>query len=184
MNLEEGAWVKAESKSPPVTGCDLLWLPAELQAQPTTHESDKPSGMEFELKVPQSETMGVEGTPTLKKIVTSLPEGFTIDPSAGSGLQACSEVQIGWLGGQPSELRRRCAGVSGSFQDRPMELETPLVAHKFDDEMFLPYQNENPFGATLAAYVVVNDPITGVVIKVAGEVRSQQAGRPADGGVR
>lgn len=96
MNLKEGAWVKAESKSPPVTGCDLLWLPAEPQAQPTTHESDKPSGMEFELKVPQSETMGVEGTPTLKKIVTSLPEGFTIDPSAGNGLQACSEAQIGW----------------------------------------------------------------------------------------
>jgi hypothetical protein len=169
VSLEEAAWARSESKSPPVTGCNALQFPAQIKAQPTTHESDKPSGMDFEISLPQSETMGVVATPALKKVVVTLPEGFTIDPSAGDGLAACSEAQIGWLGGTHlnfSAAPPRCPEASkiGS-----LELETPLVPHKFEGEMFIAEQNENPFGATLAAYVVVHDPVTGVLIKIAGE---------------
>ncbi len=168
-NFSDGKWVSATSESPPVTGCDLLQFPAELQAQPTTHEADKPSGLEFELKVPQSETMGVEGTPALKKIVTKLPEGLTVDPSAGDGLQACSEAQIGWLGGSHLNFSPDPPQCPEASKIGSLELETPLVPEKFEGEMFLASQNENPFGATLAAYVVVHDPITGVLIKIPGE---------------
>lgn len=168
-DFSDGKWVSATSESPPVTGCDLLEFPAELQAQPTTHEADKPSGLEFELKVPQSETMGVEGTPTLKKIVTTLPEGLTVDPAAGDGLAACSEAQIGWLGGSHLNFSPDPPQCPEASKIGSLELETPLVPHKFEGEMFLASQNENPFGATLAAYVVVDDPITGVLIKIPGE---------------
>jgi hypothetical protein len=39
-------------------------------------------------------------------------------------------------------------------------------------EVFLAAQNENPFDSTFATYIVVNDPITGVVLKLAGELKS------------
>jgi hypothetical protein len=168
-NFSDGKWVSATSESPPVTGCDLLRFPAELRAQPTTHEADKPSGLEFELKVPQSESIGVVGTPTLKKIVTTLPEGMTVDPSSGDGLAACSEAQIGWLGGSHLNFSPDAPQCPEASKIGSLELETPLVPHKFEGEMFLARQNENPFGATLAAYVVVHDPATGVLIKIPGE---------------
>jgi uncharacterized repeat protein (TIGR01451 family) len=168
-NFSDGKWVSSTSRSPRVSGCDSLRFPAELRAQPTTHEADKPSGLEVKLKVPQRETMGATATPTLKKILTTLPEGLTVDPSAGDGLAACSEAQIGWLGGSHLNFSPDPPQCPQASKIGSLELETPLVPHKFEGEMFLAKQNENPFGATLAAYVVVNDPITGVLIKIAGE---------------
>jgi hypothetical protein len=170
VDLGESAWVKATSVSPPMTGCDALQFPAELLAQPTTHEADTPSGLEFGLKVPQSETVGVPATPTVKKIVVKFPEGFTVDPSAGDGLAACSEAQIGWLGGSHLNFSPAQPECPEASKIGSLELETPLIPHKLEGEMFLASQNENPFGATLAAYVVVNDPVTGVLVKIAGEV--------------
>jgi hypothetical protein len=168
-NLNEAAWAKMESKSPAVTGCNLLSFPAELSAQPTTRESDKPSGLEFELKLPQSESVGVPATPTLKKAVVTLPEGFTVNPAAGDGLQACSEAQIGWLGGTHLNFSPAAPQCPDASKIGSLELETPLIPHKLEGEMFLAAQDENPFNTTLAAYVVVDDPITGVLVKIAGE---------------
>ncbi|HKI40812.1 MAG TPA: hypothetical protein VKA66_10560, partial [Mycobacterium sp.] len=155
-----------------VTGCHTLQFSAEINAQPTTHESDKPSGMEFEIKQPQTETVGVSATPTLKKAVVTLPEGFTADPSAASGLAACSETQIGWEEGATGPLKFNAAPPACPEASKigSLELETPLIGRKLEGEMFLASQNENPFHTTLAAYVVVDDPITGVLIKIAGEL--------------
>ncbi len=180
VDLEEPRWSSMQYKSPPVIGCNALEFPAEIQAQPTTHESDAPSGMDFEIKLPQSETVGVPGTSVLKKVVTVLPEGFTVDPSAGDGLGACSEAQIGWLGPDGPHGEVLPGGGQLNFDGAPpecpesskigsLELETPLVTQKIYGELFIARQNENPFGSTLAAYVVVHDPITGVLIKITGE---------------
>lgn len=169
VDLGEAAWAKAESRSPAVTGCNSLRFPAEVKAQPTSHEADKPSGMDFEVKVPQSETVGVPATPTLKKVVVTLPAGLTVDPSAGDGLGACSEEQIGWLGGSHLNFDAAPPACPEASKIGSLELETPLIGRKLEGEMFLASQNANPFGATLAAYVVVHDPITGVLVKIAGE---------------
>lgn len=169
VNLEESTWAKGRSTSPPVTGCNALQFPAEIKAQPTTHEADKPSGMDFEIKLPQSEETGVAATPTLKRAVVRLPEGFTVDPSAGDGLAACSTAQIGWLGGGPLNFNPAAPQCPEASKIGSLELESPLVPHKLEGEMYLAAQNENPFNSTLAAYVVVDDPITGVLIKIAGK---------------
>ncbi|HXB65340.1 MAG TPA: hypothetical protein VNV42_10745 [Solirubrobacteraceae bacterium] len=169
VNLEEPEWVKTQSKLPPVLGCNALQFPAEVKAQTTTHESDKPSGLNFEIKLSQSEQFGALGTPTLKKVRVTLPEGFTIDPSAGDGLEACSEAQVGWLGGTHLNFSPATPECPEASKIGSLELETPLIPRTLEGEMFLARQNENPFGSTLAAYVVVHDPITGVLIKIAGE---------------
>jgi hypothetical protein len=169
VDLSEPEWARAESKAPAVTGCNALQFPAEIKAQPTTHEADKPSGMNFEIRLPQSETMGVPATPTLKKVFVTLPEGFTVDPSAGDGLGACSEAQIGWLGATHVDFSPAAPECPEASKIGSLELETPLVPGRFEGDMYLARQDENPFGATLAAYVVVDDPVTGVLIKIAGE---------------
>jgi hypothetical protein len=180
VNLEEPQWAKAESKSPPVTGCNVLGFPAEVEDQPTVHESDKPTGINFVIKLPQSETVGVPATPTLKKIVARLPEGLTVDPAAGDGLAACSEAQIGWIGPSHLDFTEAPPACPEASKIGTLELETPLLpaGEKVTGEMFLASQNENPFHATLGAYVVVHDPRLGILIKIAGEFEtSPHSGR-------
>jgi uncharacterized repeat protein (TIGR01451 family) len=169
VDLKEPAWVAKESRSPSVTGCNALQFPAEVKSQPTTHESDKPSGMDFEIKLPQSETVGVPATSALRQVKVTLPEGFTVDPSAGDGLQACSEAQIGWQGGTHRNFSPAPPACPEASKIGTLELESPLIPRKLEGVMYLAAQNENPFGTTLAAYVVVDDPITGVLIKIVGE---------------
>jgi uncharacterized repeat protein (TIGR01451 family) len=192
-------WVKDTSQSPAVTDCEELQFAPELKAQPTTNVADSPSGLEFELKLAQTEDRGVHATPALKTAVVTLPQGMTVDPSAGNGLGACSANpaaqpgspgnQIGWLGPKgPDGEELPNHGLTNFSPDKPdgaggcpenskvgsLELETPLIGGVLHGELFLAAQNANPFGSTLAGYVVVNDPVTGVLLKIAGVFRANE----------
>jgi hypothetical protein len=166
-------WVKAVSESPPVSGCDELSFTPELKAQPTTFQADTPTGLEFELKIPQPETPESHATPSLKNATVTFPAGMTVDPSSGTGLGGCSVAQIGWLGGSPFNFSPDPPACPESSKIGSLELETPLIPRLLHGELYLAAPNENPFGSVFATYVVVNDPVTGVVLKIAGELRSE-----------
>ena len=151
--------------------------------QPTTNEADSPTGLEFEVKLAQPEAFGTSATSPLKNLSVTFPEGMTVDPSSADGLGTCTEAQMGWLGRdneRGEELPNH--GLTNFNPERPecpesskigvLELETPLIPGKIYGEVFLAAQNANPFNATFAIYVVVNDPITGVVIKIPGELKA------------
>jgi hypothetical protein len=171
-DLEESAWKKAESVSPPVTGCDALQFTPELGVQPTTHEADKPSGLEFETKLAQSEIFGTNATPALKDLTVDFPAGMTVDPSSADGLGVCTNAQIGYEGSTLFDFSQAPPECPESSKIGSLELETPLLPGKLNGEVFLASQNENPFHSTFAIYVVVDDPVTGVVFKVAGELKA------------
>ena len=164
------AWASATSESPPVTGCNSLQFTPELSAQPTTSVADSPSGLDFEMRLPQTEDAGVAATPALKRAEVTLPEGMTVDPSAGDGLEACSEAQIGWEPEAEGPLKFNAAPQTCPEPSKigTLELVTPLIPGTLHGVLYIARQNENPFGSVLAAYVVVDDPITGVLIKLAG----------------
>jgi uncharacterized repeat protein (TIGR01451 family) len=171
-DLEGPGWVQASSTSPAITGCDVMQFSPELFTQPTTSQADSPSGLEFEMKLPQTENASVPATPSLKTATVTLPEGMTVDPSAGSGLEGCSEAQIGWLGGTPRNFDAALPECPEASKIGTLDLETPLVPGVLAGELFLTRQSENPFGSVFGAYVVVHDPKLGVLIKIAGEFKA------------
>jgi uncharacterized repeat protein (TIGR01451 family) len=166
-NLSDPAWAAGSTQTPPVTGCDLLHFEGSIGAQPETAQADTPSGLNVELKIPQNENPSALATPPLKKAVVTLPAGLAIDPSAAGGLQACTLAQIG-LG---SNMQPACPEASkiGS-----VEVETPALAGVLHGSMYLASQGENPFGTLLAGYAVVDDPTTGVLIKLPGRIDPDQ----------
>ncbi len=170
-DLEEPAWKKMTSVSPPVTGCDTLAFTPAIGSQPTTHQADSPSGLEFEQRLPQTENVGVPATPALKDTTIVFPAGMTVDPSSADGLGVCSDAQIGWTGPTLFDFTEGPPECPESSKIGTLELETPLIPGKLYGDVFLAAQNENPFGSTFATYIVVNDPTTGVVLKLAGEVK-------------
>jgi len=161
-------WVSATSVSPPVTGCDLLRFTGSLTAQPETSSADSPSGLGVELRVPQSEDPGSLATPPLKKAVVTLPAGLAVNPSAAGGLATCSLAQIGMSpSGEPNASQPACPEASkvGS-----VEVSTPALAGVLQGSVFLAAQNENPFHTLLAGYIVIDDPTTGVLVKIPGRI--------------
>jgi hypothetical protein len=177
-NLSEPDWVTATSESPPVTGCNQLIFEPTIAATPSTNRADSPTGLEVDLKVPQTEGTETLGTPPLKKAVVTLPEGVSVNPSSANGLGACSLAQIGMsASGQPDAARPTCPDSS---KIGTVELFTPAVKGTLEDgalegEIYVAKQGENPFHSLLAIYIVVNDPKTGVLVKLAGEVNPNPA---------
>ncbi len=175
VDLQEPQWAKTTSESPPAIGCNQLSFTPQIGAQPTTHEADKPTGLEFEQRLPQSEVSGGDATPALKNTTITFPEGMTVDPSSADGLGACTNAQIGWEGPTLFDFTQAPPECPESSKIGTLELETPLIPGVLHGEVFLAAQNENPFHSTFATYIVVNDPVTGVVLKLAGELKSDPA---------
>jgi hypothetical protein len=166
-------WASASSQSPPVTGCEKLrFAPSSFGFQPETTTADTPTGATFDLKVPQTVAPGALATPPLKDATVTLPEGLTVDPSAASGLQACSEAQIGWNGGSLTNFTDDAPSCPEASRIGSVEVTSPLVSSTLVGSVFLARQYENPYGSLLAGYIVIDDPVTGTIVKVPGELRT------------
>ena len=92
--LRDPNWLTTSAAAPVVSGCSLLAFEPTIGFIPGTTQADEPSGFTFKLNVPQDESIGTLATPELKNTTVTLPEGVSISPSAGNGLEACSDAQI------------------------------------------------------------------------------------------
>lgn len=172
-----------DSQTPPnpvgITGCDDARLNFEpnLTARPTTTRADSETGLEVDLELPQKDDTVVDAedlytgsgadsaiaVPALHTAVVRLPAGISINPASANGLAACSEEQIELGGPEPA----RCPPES---KLGTAEIVSPLFEHTLPGEIFLAQPKRNKFGELLALYVVIDDPVTGTVIKLPGRL--------------
>jgi hypothetical protein len=166
-----GVFKEAETRLPGMTGCDKLDFSPRIVAQPEPAQADSPSGLSVEIVVPQTYD-NAEGLAeaNLKDTIVTLPAGVSVNPSAGDGLAACSEEQFGLH--TVGEIA--CPDASKLGQ---VEVRTPLLTHPLLGGVYLaqqgnlPGNGSNPFGSLLALYMAFHDPYSGVLVKVAGEVK-------------
>ncbi len=154
-----------------VSGCDQLAFAPTLTARPTTNVADSPSGLDVDLQVPQDNNVNTKATSTLKKTVVTLPEGLTLNPSAANGLAACSSSQVGIdpNTGTPNGDQPTCPDAS---KLGTVEVTTPLLDNPLPGSVYLAKPHDNPFDSMLALYIVIDDPQSGVIIKLAGKVQA------------
>ena len=162
----------ATDSHPAPGGCEALGFSPSLEARPSTEVADSPSGFHVDLRLPQDEDPTHLGTADLRKAVVTLPDGLVLNPSAANGLGSCSEAQIGYLGK---------AGAEERFSDEPahcppdaqvgeVTVHTPLLDHPLEGSVYIATPHANPFGGLAAIYLAVEDPQTGIVVKLAGDV--------------
>ena len=169
--VEESAVIPGDGGAPQgLSGCDRPRFLPTIASQPETTAADSPTGLHFALNVPQTKLPqqgDPEGTATatahLKDATVTLPQGLAVNPSTGDGLGSCSLAQIGL--GQPGAPTCPANSKVGT-----VKVESPAVDHPLNGAVYIARQGENPFGSLIALYIVISDPQTGVVVKIAGRV--------------
>jgi hypothetical protein len=130
--------------------------------QPDSSRADSPTGFDFSLTLPQHESPEEIATSHLKKAVVTLPQGVAINPSGADGLSSCSPAQIGLETDAP-------ASCPASSQVGTVEIDSPLVGHTIHGKTYLASQSSFQ-NSLFATYIAVDDPQTGVVVKLGGTV--------------
>jgi hypothetical protein len=200
----EASFLTAGASGEPAgfSACGKLPFEPGIQARPTTAAADAPSGLSFDLHVPQPEgvtaieeeaggethTVGAEPAlhaADLKDATITFPAGLAVNPSEANGLQACSEQEIGFLGYKELDPAGEAGVQTPQFTPEPaecpnaskignVEVDTPLLDHPLLGGVYLASQSENPFGSLLALYIGVYDPESGVVVKLSGRVQANE----------
>jgi hypothetical protein len=180
----------AEGNPAGFIGCNKLPFGPSISAKPTTNVADAPSGLDFDLHFPQTGLEDPEAEVSeadLKRAVVTLPKGVAVNPAAAGGLGACSEAQIGYLGKEAGLNTDRYTPGAAACPDAAkigtVEVDTPLLRdrneagqaeseHPLLGAVYVAKPVENPFGSLLAIYIAIDDPATGIVVKLAGEVHA------------
>jgi hypothetical protein len=171
-------------------GCgDLLFAP-EIKVTPDSEAASTPSGLNVDVHIPQEGALNGSGLASadVKNITVTNPEGVALNPSAGDGQEACP-----LLTGHGQEQAEEDGSISGIDLETPepancpnaskiatATVKTPLLPNPLKGFVYLAQPEsfaaftqgipQNPFGTLVAMYLVVKDPVSGVLIKLAGQV--------------
>ena len=147
-------------------GCNRMPFSTSISVAPDSSQGSTPSGLTVGIHVPQEEALNAEGLApsSVKDTTVTLPAGVALNPSGADGLLACSTAQIGLS--SPAEQECPSSSKVGT-----VEIHTPLLPNPLVGAAYLATQDENPFGSLVALYLEVYDPVSGVRVKLAGEVK-------------
>lgn len=145
--------------------CNQLPFDPTIELDPDVHAAASPSGLTVRLSVPQeaSEAAGGVAEADLEDAVVTLPPGVAVNPSSANALVACTPQQIELNGPEPA----RCPDAA---KIGTVEVDTPLLDHPLSGGVYAAKPRDNPFDSLLAIYIAVDDPLSGVVVKLAGRV--------------
>ncbi len=158
-----GMFAKASSATPALTGCNKLAFNPSISVAPDVSEAGEPSGYTLDLNIPQSENPSGLASAELEDAAMTLPGGAGISLPAADGLQACSQAQAGL--GSPAPVTCPDASKVGT-----VKIRTPLLANPAAGAVYLAAPGENPFSSLFAVYISAVDPISGVLLKLAGKL--------------
>jgi hypothetical protein len=167
---ERGVFVRVPTADPlqALDGCNRLPFSPGMFAEATTDRASAPSGLDFNLDFKDEGLTSTEGLAQsqLKDTSVVLPEGLTINPSAGVGLGGCTPADYA----RESVNSQPGAGCPNNSKLGTVEIETPLLAQKIHGAIYIAQPHDNPFNSLVALYVVAKNPETGILIKLAGKV--------------
>jgi hypothetical protein len=165
-----------------MTGCNRLPFDPSIQVATDGQNGSTPTGLTVGVHVAQTPALNPTGLTSadVKDTTVALPAGVQLSPSAADGLSACSLAQIGFTGVNPETGTDEFTSAAPSCPDASkvasVRIKTPLLPNPLEGAVYLAApQNfagplENPFSSLVAMYIVAQDPVSGVLVKLPGRV--------------
>jgi hypothetical protein len=155
-----------------MTGCGAIGFAPRISSAPSTSQAETGSGLDFTVDIHDEGLSSPTGIALsdIKDARITLPQGMTINPSVGEGLDVCT----------PADLKRETLdslpgeGCPNASKLGTVHAETPLVDEALEGSVFLAQQDdpgtsepgaENPFDSLIALYMVVKNTNMGVLVK-------------------
>jgi hypothetical protein len=151
-------------------GCNRLAFEPSINVTPDGQQAGTPTGLTVGVHVAQQASLNPNGLAdsTVKDTTVTLPAGLALNAAAADGLESCSEAQAALS----ADVAASCPDAS---KVGTVEINSPLLPNALTGGAYLAAQNQNPFGSLVALYIVAQDPVSGTLIKLAGEVTLDQA---------
>jgi hypothetical protein len=160
--------VSAGDGSPALQGCDELLFKPNVAGQLTNRKASSGSGFVFELQDKAEGLTAPSGrmSSQIRRLVLSLPEGVTINPSLGAGLEVCTPGQYA----AETAFSTQGAGCPNGSKIGDFTVKTQLFEGSLEGAVYLAQPHQNPFGSLLALYLVARLPASGILVEVAGKL--------------
>ena len=161
-----------------ISGCELLGFDPSISLAPDQHSASTPTGLSVGVHVPQESTLSATGLAEadVRNTTVRLPSGLRLSPGAATGLLACSASQVGFEGPEEAAQTQNDAfspapaACSEEAKVGTVSIRTPLLANELTGAVYLAAQATNPFEPPLVLYLIAEDPVSGVRVKLAGKV--------------
>jgi hypothetical protein len=157
----------------PMSGCDAVPFSPSISSQPTTRLASNPTGLDFELKLPNQGLLSPGNTTETepKKTVVTLPEGVSINPSLAEGAGVCSQARY-----EAEKIDTAAgAGCPEASKIGSVIVHSPLLDEPLEGSVYLAAPYENEFGTLAALYLVARAPERGIFVRQAGRVDFDQS---------
>jgi hypothetical protein len=170
-------------------GCGSLPFAPSIEVQTDSQSAATPSGMTVKIKVPQETTLsseeGARAESAIRDTTLALPVGIQASGGAANGLATCTGEQFGFNGFE-SGLAESSQTQNNHFNTAAVQcpdaakigtvsVVTPLLEHELKGDVYLAKEGTNPFlpagDERLVLYIFAEDPISGVQVKLAGEIK-------------
>jgi hypothetical protein len=146
-------------------GCNRLNFEPSIRVAPDGQQGSTPTGLTVGVHVAQQASLAPTGLAdsTVKDTTVALPGGVGLNPAGADGLSACGLGEIAL----ESSAEQTCPEAA---KVGTVEIHSPLLPNPLVGAVYLATQNANPFGSLVALYIVARDPVSGVLVKLAGQV--------------
>jgi hypothetical protein len=168
--LGVASWAEPENlistglPSPRIIGCEQVAFDPAISVKPDSRRAGQPSGVQVDLKVPQTNDANQLATSHLKDATVTLPKGVTLSPALAEGLVGCTDEELGLY----SEAPEACPPASklGTVQ-----LETPLLEEPMTGSIYVGSQESNDPQSGQMYRMFLTAEGAGVLVKLAGQIK-------------
>jgi hypothetical protein len=160
-----GVFSSLEVDEPAMEDCGLVPFTPDVAVSPTSDVAGGPSGLDASISIPSAGLEDPDGISQahLKKTVVELPEGVSVNPSAATGLEGCTDAQLGL--GTDSEPECRDGSTIAE-----VTATTPVLEEALSGVMVLrtPESTDPMSGEMLRMALIVRNDERGILVKLPG----------------